>query len=156
ASMRPSRSPVRKRPMTGPTERVYPPGYSSACGITSGSAMCSPGVSGGQRKPKEELDRALAAFPVRVAQLPLQQLAGRLARQLVDEVDAARPLVLAQPLLDVFRDRRAQRFVARDAFDRLDDRLDLLAHVVVGDAEHRDVGDLRVLVDRALDLGRVD
>ena len=36
---------------------------------------------------------------------------------------------------------------------RLDDRLDLLAHVVVGDAEHRDVGDLRVLVDLALDLG---
>ncbi len=28
-----------------------------------------------------------------------------------------------------------------------DDGLDLLAHVVVGDAEHRDVGDLRVLVD---------
>ena len=48
----------------------------------------------------------------------------------------------------------AQRVVARDAGDRLDDRLDLLAHVVVGDAEHRDVGDLRVLVDRALDLGR--
>ena len=29
ASMRPSRSAVRKRPITGPTERVYPPGYSS-------------------------------------------------------------------------------------------------------------------------------
>ena len=38
----------------------------------------------------------------------------------------------------------------------LDDRLDLLAHVVVGDAEHGDVGDLRVLEDLALDLGRID
>ena len=43
-------------------------------------------------------DRAVAPFPVRVAELALQQLAGRLARQLVDEVDAARPLVLAEPL----------------------------------------------------------
>ena len=56
--------------------------------------------------------------------------------------------------LDVLDDRRAQRVVGGDARQRLDDRLDLLAHVVVGDAEHRDVGDLRVLVDHALDLGR--
>ena len=36
------------------------------------------------------------------------------------------------------------------------DGLDLLAHVVVGDAEHGDVADARVREDLAFDLGRVD
>ena len=37
----------------------------------------------------------------------------------------------------------AQRVVGFDARGRLDDGLDLLAPVLVGDAEHRDVADLR-------------
>ena len=43
-----------------------------------------------------------------------------------------------------------------DAVGRLDDGLDLLAPVGVGDAEHGDVADLRVGEELALDLGRVD
>src|SRR6478735_6322670 len=74
----PSRRPVRKRPMTGPTERVYPPGYSST----------------------------------------------RSAVKVSDISERA----------------------SRNQF----------AQVVVGDTEHRDVGNLRVLVDATLDLGRVD
>ena len=49
------------------------------------------------------------------------------------------------------------QLVARlDASRRLDDRLDLLAPVVVGDAEDRGVGDRGVREQHALDLGRID
>ena len=65
-------------------------------------------------------------------------------------------LYFPRRVLHVLHDRLAQRVVAGDTRQRLHDRLDLLAHLVVGDAEHRDVGDLRVLVDATLDLGRVD
>jgi hypothetical protein len=47
--------------------------------------------------------------------------------------------------------------LARDHARRgLDHRLDLLAPLLVRDAEHRDVADLRVLEEDVLDLGRVD
>src|SRR4051794_30889186 len=134
-------------------ERVYPPGYSrtwcSMSGVVTGllPSTCF-GWSGGS-------DRGLAFGPVRVAQLALEQLAGRLARQLVDEVDRAGPLELREPALQELHDRGPQRVVRDRAFAHLDDGLDLLAHVVVGDAEHRDVGDVRVRLDLALDLGRV-
>ena len=54
------------------------------------------------------------------------------------------------------RSSSAELVAGVDAVGRLDDRLDLLAPVVVGDAEHGDVGDLRVREQHALDLGRVD
>ena len=65
------------------------------------------------------------------------------ARQLVHEVDRAGPLELGQASGEVLHDRRPQRVVGGHAFAHLDDRLDLLAHVVVGDAEDGHVGDLR-------------
>ena len=37
-----------------------------------------------------------------------------------------------------------RRVVGGDACDGLDDGLDLLAHVGIGDAEHSRIGDLRV------------
>src|SRR4051794_11255669 len=133
-------------------ERVYPPGYSrtwcSMSGVVTGlPSGCRVGTcwSGGS-------DRRFAVGPVRVAQLALQQLAGGLARQLVDEVDRARPLELREPPLQVLHDRGPQSVVRGHTFTDLDDGLDLLAHVVVGDAEHRDVGDVRVGLDLALDL----
>src|SRR5689334_22873846 len=117
-------------------ERVYPPGYSrtwcSMSGVVTGlpsGCRVGTGCSGRSRRS----DRGLAVGPVRVAQLALQQLPGGLARQLVDEVDRARPLELRQPPLQVLHDRGPQRVVGRRAVAHLDDRLDLLAHVVVGD-----------------------
>src|SRR3954471_15979988 len=132
-------------------ERVYPPGYSrtwcSMSGVVTGllPSTCF-GWSGGS-------DRGLAVGPVRVAQLALEQLAGGLAGQLVDEVNETRPFDLREPALQVLHDRGPQRVVGGRAVAHLDDGLDLLAHVVVGDAEHRDVGDVRVGLDLALDLG---
>src|SRR5689334_6893557 len=102
------------------------------------------------------LDRALAVLPVRIAQLALEELARRLARQLVREVDRARPLELGEPSREALHDRGPQHLVRRDTRRGLDDRLDLLAHVVVGNAEHRDVADPRMGEDLALDLGGID
>src|SRR6476661_4706737 len=139
ARILPSRNPVRKRPMTGPTERVYPPGYSSTRSAVNVfvTVLLSGASLRDENRPSatHALDGAVAAFPVRVAQRALQQLAGGFARQLVHEVDAARPLVFSEPLAHVRHDRLPQLVVGRDAGHRLDDRLDLFAHVLVGDAE---------------------
>src|SRR6478752_5518653 len=145
-TMRPDRSPVKYRESAVPTERVYPPGYSRTWCSMSGSVVVI----------RSFLDRGLAVGPVRVPQLALQQLARGLTRQLVHEIERARPLELGEPAAQVLHDRVAQRVVGRDAGPRLDDRLDLLPHVVVGDAEHRGVGDVGVGQQLALDLGRVD
>src|SRR5206468_566570 len=126
------------RPITGPTERVYPPGYSSAWWATKVS------------------DGTLAPFPVGVAQRALQELPCRLARQFLDEIDRAGPLELGEPSREVIHDPLAQRVVGDDAGARLDDRFDLLAHVVVGDSEHGDVADVGVREDLALDLRGID
>ena len=91
-----------------------------------------------------------------IAELALQELAGGLARELVGEVDRLRPLELGEPAGQVLHDRRRQLVAGLVAGSRLDHGLDLLAHVVVGDAEHGDVADARVGEDLALDLGRVD
>src|SRR3954447_7259307 len=77
-------------------------------------------------------DRALARFPVRVAQLALVQLAVRVARQLLDEVDRARRLVLRQLVDRPRQDLGFELGPAVGELDRLDDRLDLFAPVVVG------------------------
>ena len=52
--------------------------------------------------------------------------------------------------------RRLERGARLDARGGLDDRLDLLAPVLVRDAEHGDVADLRVRQEHAFDLGRID
>src|SRR3954451_7608102 len=95
----------------------------------------------------------LAPLPVRLAQVLLQDLAGRIARQLADDVDGLRALerreLAAAPgeqLLDF--DRRAG--------PRDDHGLGHLAPALVGNADHRNVLDLRVLGQDTLDLGRID
>ena len=109
---------------------------------TPGRRGQSAGPAGARSRP---LRSPVAPFPVRVAQPPLEQLAAGVAGQLVDEVDASwatssgpagRPARRGSP-------RRARR-PARRPSAGCDDGLDLLAPVLVRDAEHRDVGDLRV------------
>src|SRR5690606_4861156 len=137
---RPSRSSLRNRPMTGPTERVYPPGNSRTW-----------------LGPVEPVsDGTAAVLPVRVAELALEELAVRLARQLLDVVDRLGPLHLREPALQRREDLGGQPVAGRDALGGLHDGLDLLAPLVVGDAEHGHVRDLRVQDDLVLDLGGVD
>ena len=54
------------------------------------------------------------------------------------------------------QDLRGQLVVGLDALGRLDHRLDLLAPVLVGDAEDGGVAHLGVREQHVLDLGRVD
>ncbi len=56
----------------------------------------------------------------------------------------------------MLHDRRPQRVVGGDPRSGLDDGLDLLAHVVVGDTEDRGIGHVGVCHQLAFDLGRVD
>ena len=79
-----------------------------------------------------------------------------MARQLGLEVDRARALVLAQPLVAEREQLRLERSGPASSIDGLDDGLDLLAELVVRDAEHGDVGDLRVRDQHVLGLLRVD
>src|SRR5213080_3411170 len=85
--------------------------------------------------------------------LPLEDLAGRPLGQLVDEPDLARVLVAGDLLLDV----RAQ-LVLGDVLAVLErDRgADLLAELVVRDADHRRLGHRGMLVEDLLDLARID
>ena len=99
---------------------------------------------------------ARAAFPVGVAELALVELAVGVAWHLGGVVDGARVLLLRDVVAAVVHDRLRGRVVRGPALAELDDGLDLLAGVLVGDAEHGDVGDRGVLDERALDLGRVD
>ena len=72
------------------------------------------------------------------------------------EVDGLGPLVPGE-LLPAEGDQPAARSSdGLDAVDRLDDRLDLLAELVVGDADHRHVGHRQGARQDGLDLGRVD
>src|SRR3954447_17209715 len=85
--------------------------------------------------------------------LPLEDLAGRSLGQLVDEPDLARVLVAGDLLLDV----RAQ-LVLGDVLAVLErDRgADLLAELLVRDADHRRLGHRGMLVEDLLDLARID
>src|SRR5262249_50909806 len=75
------------------------------------------------KRPRDSADAPLVPFPVRLAQLALEHLAARVARQRVDEVDRARTLVAAQPCLAEREQllRRRGRSGLRD-----DDRLNRL------------------------------
>src|SRR5437870_4152224 len=98
-------------------------------------------------------DPPLAPLPVRRADLALQELAGGITRDLGDEVDGARALVVGETLAaeidDVVRGR------VRAVF-QLHDGLQLLAPLLVRDADHRDVEHRGVLVDDLLDLRGID
>ena len=102
------------------------------------------------------LDLRCLAGPVRVAQPALEQLAARVAGQFSDEVDGLRPLHFREPADQTRQDVRGQRVAGLHPGGRLHHCLDLLAPLLVGDSEHRDVGDLRVHDDLGLDFGRVD
>ena len=86
-------------------------------------------------------------------QLALEHLEARAERELVDEPDLARVLVLAQVL-----PRPVDQLVSVDRLPGRghDDGADLLAVHVVGHADHRDLRDGRVPGQHLLDLARVD
>ena len=97
---------------------------------------------------------ALTCRPPRGAlDLASQDLAGRSLGQLVDDPDGAGVLVGGQALLG---ERLQLLLVDVVAVLERDRGADLLAQVVVLDADHGDLGDGLVLVERLLDLARVD
>src|SRR5215469_4820785 len=102
------------------------------------------------------LDIGGPGCPVRIPQPPLEQLAARVARQFRDEVDGFRPLHLRQPAGQPGQNVRSQSVPGLNSGGRLHNRLDLLAPLLIGDAEHCDVGDLRVHDDLGFDLRRID
>src|SRR6266545_5047781 len=117
------------------------------------TSRCAPRTRSPRSGPS---DRPVASLPVRVAESTLEELAARVTGHLRDEVVGAGPLVARE--LDL--GERAQVGLefrsCVDARRGLDDGLDLLAPVLVRDAEHRDVADLRVGEEHPLDLARID
>src|SRR5689334_10599673 len=87
------------------------------------------------------------------AQVTLEHLAARRARELRHEVDRAGELVAREPLPRE-RDQRLRRRAGARAQD--DQRLDGLPPMSVGYTDDGDVGDVGVLRQRLLDLDRID
>src|SRR5256885_2071996 len=119
---------------------------------TPGAARARPrGPRGAARRPRS--DGALAPFPVGVAELALVQLAVRVAWHLDDEVDRPRCLELRELVAAEREDLVGELGAGVDTGRRFDDRLDLLAPVLVRDAERGGVADLGMGQEHALDLG---
>ena len=116
----------------------------------------TPAAAAVQSRGVTRLDIRGLGCPVRIPQAPLEQLAARVARQFRDEVDGFRPLHLRQPAREPGQNVRGQRVPRLNSGGRLHDRLDLLAPLLIRDAEHRDVSDLRVHDDLGFDLRRID
>ena len=93
----------------------------------------------------------IASGPQSLFELALEHLAGRVARQLVDEHDVARDLVAGEVRLDVLLD-----LVGRHLLLGHDDGLQPLAELLVVDAEDRDLLDRVVALEQLLDLRRED
>src|SRR5690242_7666849 len=94
--------------------------------------------------------------PIAIPQQTLVEFAGRVARQLACEIDLARRLYAGK-----FRATPALQFLCKSRgrvrhIQRLDHRNDALAHLLVGRADHGDVGDPRVRYQPILDLLRID
>src|SRR5579875_2864906 len=85
--------------------------------------------------------------------LALEDLARRPLRQVVDDPHRARVLVCGDALTHVFAELVRCRL---GALTEGDCGADLLAPLVMRDAEHRGLADGRVLVEHLLDLARVD
>src|SRR5712691_5575485 len=102
---------------------------------------------------RPRLDARGAARPIRVAKLALDELPRGVARQRVVERYLARDLVAGHVLAaegdDLLRAERGARLELKLG-------VHALAPVLVGDAEDGGVEDLRMPVERVLDLGRVD
>src|SRR5262249_62096821 len=88
---------------------------------------------------RRQLDRPPRGRPVGVAELSLGELAGRLPRERVDEVDRARALVGREPLPAELDEVALELLPWCTAGGGFDDRLDLLTPLVVRYAEHRGV-----------------
>jgi alpha-1,2-mannosyltransferase len=95
-------------------------------------------------------DLPVPSGPVRGAQGPLEHLPAGRARQRLDDVDGARALVVREVRPGEGDDLRLGGLLAGPEHD---DRLDALAPLVVGDADHRDLGHRRMLGHGLLDLG---
>src|ERR1700761_6425797 len=97
--------------------------------------------------------RSLSAGPIGVSQRTLEYLAGRVAWQVVNEVDRGRTLVVRETLPaegdDVGRGELR-------AWSRDDDGLDGLAPPIVGNADDHPFAHAWAGVQHALDLGTVD
>src|SRR5579862_7919906 len=95
---------------------------------------------------------ARTSASVEANQLALAHLAAGLARQLVDELDTARALVVRQVAAGRGDDVGGAGALTGP---QLDDREHAFAHLRVGDADDGDVGDLRLLHQHTLDLRRI-
>src|SRR5689334_934815 len=100
------------------------------------SRSSPPGEPVANRASASRSDLGAVAFPVRVAELALVELAAGVAGQLGHEVDRLRALELGEAVLAEREDLVAQLVVRLDADLGLHDGLDLLTPVGVGDAEH--------------------
>src|SRR5690606_27348424 len=123
------------------------------------SAKVHPGMSlrvscgwCGGRKRRSDARRSV--LPVLVSQLALVELAGGQPGQLVEELEALRNLVAGDVLAGERAQLALQLGAALDALGGLHGGHHRLAHLVVGDAEDGDVGDLRVHDEAVLDLLR--
>ena len=94
------------------------------------------------------------ALPVGLAQLPLEQLARRIARQRVHEVDRRRALVAREPLARVGDD--ARRRVGSGAGPQHHDGLHRLAPALVRARRSPPRRHARMARERVLHLGRID
>src|SRR3954463_5978932 len=94
----------------------------------------------------------LGAVLFLLLELLLHDLAGRVARQLVDELDLARDLEAREIRLHVL----LELVLARLAVAGHDERLQALAELLVLDADDRHVGHAVVLGEQVLDLARED
>src|SRR5580692_9592175 len=129
----------------------------AACGVPSDRRALA---AGSRPLPFEmkilSLYRLIARGPVRVPEPPFVELPVGVARELGDVVDGPRQLELCDPAVEEAEQLRGQLGARGDPPRRLHHRLDLLAPLLVGDAEDSDVVDRRVARQLRLDLGRVD
>src|SRR3954463_12182372 len=88
------------------------------------------------------VDLAVAPLPERRPELELLELAGGGAVERVAEVDGRRALVVGHAAAAVLDEIRLRRGLSLPEHD---ERLHRLAPLLVGDADHRALGDGRVL-----------
>src|SRR5690606_29133365 len=94
--------------------------------------------------------------PIFIAEQALVELARRMARQFLDEIDLARRLQPAKLALGEGSQFAGQFRACSAPVDRLDDRDQPFAKIVVRNADYRDVEDRRMRDERILDLARID
>src|SRR6516164_10323077 len=101
-------------------------------------------------------DLSCPSLPVTFANAPLVELPVRVAGQLGNEFDCARALIAGEVSPAVLDELGPEVGAGRDAGGGLDDRLDLLTELVVGNTEHRRVDEFGMHDQQVLRLLRVD